>query len=376
MIVKDVCILDKDLVQLGIVNSYKGMVFPKALVGYSIFELYAPITESNVELLKDGNIIYIDAETAGIIESIKKTRNDNGEKVLEVKGRTLEMLLTTRIVWDVYSTSNKKPSVIMEELVDVNCISPSDSKRKIPHLDKIPTMGDNNSAIKTFQQTGGEVYESLSLLATTYNLGFTIDVYPKEGKFKFYILCGTDRTDSQIVNDPIVFDADMQDILSSEYIKSTMELKNIALVAGQIDESTSVRTIVQTGELETSGFDRRELYVDARDISDKHTVGEAEVQYTTEEYEQLLTERGDSKLSEYIVTESFEMALATRTTSHIYGKDYFLGDKVTVYDAEVGVKVDAVVTKIEKTWDGGNYTLTHTFGFSNLSLIRKIKRMM
>ena len=57
------------------------------------------------------------------------------------------------------------------------------------------------------------------------------------------------------------------------------------------------------------------------------------------------------------------------------GKDYTLGDKVTVIDKELGVSVDAVLVKIEESISD-KYKVKCSFGDSKVSLVDKIVRKL
>ena len=43
--------------QIGDISQYTTLIWPDAFNGYASFELWAPITEDNSELLKKGNVI-------------------------------------------------------------------------------------------------------------------------------------------------------------------------------------------------------------------------------------------------------------------------------------------------------------------------------
>ena len=92
---------------IGEINKYTSLSWPDKYNGYTTFELYAPVTEENQQLIQKGNILWCRGDNAAIIEIIHSETNSKGQKTYLVKGRTLEMYLTTRIVWGTYSASNK-----------------------------------------------------------------------------------------------------------------------------------------------------------------------------------------------------------------------------------------------------------------------------
>lgn len=70
-----------------------------------------------------------------------------------------------------------------------------------------------------------------------------------------------------------------------------------------------------------TGFDLREVFLDAKDINKD--------ELTEKEYLEALRSRGQEYLKENKIFENFE-AEAEADVNFIYGKDYDLGDVVTV----------------------------------------------
>ena len=115
-------------------------------------------------------------------------------------------------------------------------------------------------------------------------------------------------------------------------------MKNVALIGGEGEGSA--RKYATSGNV--AGLNRREMFVDARDISsdvDDRTL-------TTEEYTALLTQRGREKLSENKDITSFEGQMET-SIMYKYGADFFEGDIVQMmneYGHSAKVRVLEVVT--------------------------------
>lgn len=357
--------------EIGEINVFETFIWPTAFNAYSTFELWAPVNDENKELLKDGNIIWPDgSETAGIIEIVNPDKNDKGVLRFNIKGRTLESLLTRRIIWGTYNKSSKDyPSTIMCELVNQCVINPEDEKRKLPFLELAddPLVGEKI----TYQKTGGELYEAINKLATEASIGFKVVFDPRNKRMIFQVLKGVDRTYGNENNiEPIILDSDLQDILTSNYYRNSQDYKNIALVAGE--DSGDARKKVIVGSENVSGFDRREAYIDARDLQSETTT-EGTTSLTDEEYNELLIQRGNEKLSELKVTETFEASLRITGSQYEFGKDYFVGDIITAVDRDLGVIVDAQISAAQEEFNG-KYNLAITVGYGYPTLYRKIKR--
>lgn len=358
---------------IGEVNQYESLIWPDKFNGYASFELWAPITEENSEYFKKGNILWCGGDNAAVVEIVKSEIDENGTKTYNVKGRTLEMLLTTRIIWGTYNAVNKDTSTAMYEIVNQNCVNPSNANRKIPYLKLAEDLKFGGKI--TYQKTGGEVYDSLSTIASTYDLGFSVLFRPKTKELIFEVVEGVDRTVEQSVNDPVEFSTELEDLLSSSYYTNDQDIKNVAFVQGEGSGSSSKS--VTSGEANSKGFGRRELYVDARDLQSTSVDENGEEQnLSPTEYTQVLTQRGDDKLSECKTTETFEAQIRVfGDVQYEFGKDYRKGDKVTVRDRQLNVVVSARITEVEEDFDD-EYALALTFGYSYPTIMQKVKQQI
>ena len=367
--------LDDDAFEaIGGINHFTSLIWPNKFDGYATFELNAPVTPENTFLLKEGNVIWCGGDNAAVIEILQSSTNENGEKVLKVKGRTLEQILTTRIIWGTYHCTSKYISTAMYEIVNEQCVNPSDSYRKIPYLEC--AEDEFLGKIVTFQKTGGEVYDALVSVTEDSNLGFDVLFRPREKKLIFKVTEGIDRTVMQ-QNDNgsklVIFSTELEDILSSSYYKNGQDMKTLAYVAGE--GSGTERKHIISGNAATKGFLRRELYVDARDLQSE--VSNSDGTTTTineEDYRDLLNDRGMEKLAACAVTETFEAKMrVVGNNQYTYGVDYFKGDQVIVRDEELGVQVTAKITEVSENFDD-EYELEITFGYSYPTLLEKIKQ--
>lgn len=358
---------------IGEINQFDSLMWPDKFNGYGSFELWAPITEENSVYLKKGNILWCGGDNAAMIEIVKSSVNSQGTKTYNVKGRTLEMLLTTRVVWGTYNAKDKHVSTIMYDIVNQTCVNPSNSKRKIPFLEC--AEDEQLGSVATFQKTGGEVYSVLTTLAGSFDLGFNVLFRPKEKKLIFKVVEGVDRTIEQDVNDPVEFSTDLEDLLSSSYYSNDQDKKSVAFVQGE-GEGVNRKSVV-AGDNTTAGFARRELYVDARDLqSTSMDANGNEVVLSASEYNSVLLQRGDDKLSEHKVTETFEAQIRVfGDVQYKFGVDYNKGDKVTIRDNQLNVMISARITEVEEDFDD-EYALVLTFGYSYPTIMQKVKQQV
>lgn len=361
---------------IGEIEQFTSLIWPDKFNGYTSFELNAPITPRNKELIKEGHALWCGGDNAAIIEIIQVDTNDKGQKVYKVKGRTLEMILTSRIIWGTYVCSNKTASTAMYEIVDKHLVNPSQTNRKIPFLEcaEDAQIGKKIS----FQKTGGEVYDAISSISSDTELGFAILFKPRERKLVFEVLESIDRTASLEVPygaKLVVFSTDLEDILTSSYYANSENIKTTAYIAGEGEGSARKRIV--SGDDTLSGFSRKEIYIDARDLqSEVQSDGDTTTSISDDEYIAMLNNRGNEKLSEHVKTESFEATMrAVGNVQYTYGKDYFKGDKVIVRDVDLGIQVVATISEVTENF-GEKYELNITYGYSYPTLIQKIKQQI
>ena len=356
---------------IGEVNHFDNLIWPDKFNGYAQFELWAPITNENAEYFKKGNILWCGGDNAAVVEIVKSEIDDKGTKTYNVKGRTLEKFLTERIIWGTFNAVNKQASTAMYDIVNQHCINPTDTKRKIKFLE-LATDALFGGQI-TYQKTGGEVYDALTTIASNADIGFNILFKPHEKKLIFEVVQGVDKTINQSVNDPVEFSTDLEDILSSSYYSNDQDVKSVALIMGEGEGAARKREI--SGDNTSFGFNRRELSVDARDLQSESVDEAGNITILPPaDYTKALIQRGDEKLSECKVIETFEAQIRVfGDVQYEFGKDYQKGDKVTVRDNNLNVVVSARITEIEEMFSD-EYALVLTFGYSYPTILQKVKQ--
>ena len=361
---------------IGQINQFTSLIWPDKFNGFTTFELNAPLTDENRTLIKKGNVIWCGGDNAAIIEIIESETDDNGQKTYKVRGRTLEMLLTTRIIWGTYLCQGKHASTAMYEIVNTQCVNPVQSNRKLPFLEC--ANDEKVGKLISFQKTGGEVYDSLLSIATDAELGFSVLFRPRERKLIFKVSKGIDRTTTSYSGEGsplVVFSTDLEDILSSSYYTNDQDVKTTAYVAGEGEGAD--RKYIVSGDNASPGFLRRELFVDARDLqSEVMNDDGTTTTINADDYRDMLNDRGSEKLSEHVITESFEaMMRVVGDIQYQYGIDYFKGDKVLVQDVELGIQVVVTISEVSQNYDD-DYEFIITFGYEYPTLIQRIKKQI
>ena len=361
--------------QIGEIDRYTSLVWPKSFGDFGNFELHCPVTEHNMELVAEGNIITLGGTLAAKMEIITASTDEEYDFEYIVKGRTLECILDSRIVWGIYSTDNseKFPSTMMMELVEQNAVNPTDPNRKIPYLE----LGTDPQAGKkiSHQQTGGSLFFELQDLYEMSGVGFEVQFHPREQRLVFQPVVPVDRSyHNADGNLPVVFDTDTEDIIRSEYYLNSQDEYNVAFVAGEGEGKDRKTTTIDSG---VSGFERKETYVDARDVQSEYQDKNGETKtITPEKYMKQLQTRGQKALSEMVKYQTYDGSVrGVGYVAYEYGVDYNVGDIVTMVDRRLGVTIDAPVTRVEQQFDD-EYNIQITFGEASPTVMRKVRRIV
>ena len=193
------------------------------------------------------------------------------------------------------------------------------------------------------QYTGDNLYEAVCKLCESVSIGFKITLN-NNNQFVFKLYSGVDRSYDQETNPYVVFSPSFENIIDSNYYESKAGYKNVGLVAGEGEGSA--RRMVVVGESTSKELSRRELYVDARDISSTTSNGGS---ISTSAYDDLLRQRGDERLNENKIVQAFDGQVES-TQMYRYGEHYFMGD-ITQLENEYGMESKVRVTEFIRSVD-------------------------
>lgn len=332
---------------VGIVENPTSAIWTRRYQQPGDFELYLPATAEMLAMLADDYYITRDdSPEVMVIEHIEiTTGGEDGNHIL-ISGRGAESLLDRRIIWQQTAVSGRVDAALYR-LIRENAIAPSNSVRALPLLMENPNL---TTETINAQYTGTGLLEAVQEICKAYGLGFRA-ITADHGIISptIQIFSGVNRSEGQTVNNQVIFSAEFENLLSSAYAMDTKNYKNVALIAGE-GEGKSRKTVTLGT---ASGMARREVFVDARDLSSNDgEISEAD-------YSAQLAARGAEKITEYQITEAFDGEIDTANTFAL-DVDYTLGDIVTV-ENEYGIRKNARVTAIMETWDNEGYTTVPTF---------------
>ena len=345
-------VLDQQFNLVGIIDDYVSVIWRPAYYAIGDFELYLNASTKALKLLKEnyylvrerdivadseGNITYTKVM---IIKNFNITTDAENGDFLTVTGRELKYLLHQRIVWTQTNLTGTAENGI-RRLVTENAISPTDANRVIPTLTLGVSSGLTDNIEK--QVTGDYLDQTIVDICTTYNYGWEIFIY--NSALVLIVYQGVDSSFNQTERPYVVFSDDFDNILNSVYELNSEEYANTTLIGGEGEGKQRVYTTVGADK---SGLDRFETFTDANDLSQNKDSETDAISFDT--YIALLQERGRENLARLGLTEGFSGEVLE--VNFEYGKDYYLGDIVTIinkYGISRDVRVLSVIESVDDT---------------------------
>lgn len=284
------------------------------------------------EVLPEGTLVGMRGNTSiMLIEDHQLT--DDDDSIVTTTGRSLESFLDNRIVrWGlvngeyIFDASPQWVSWFQaQQLIHTQVINPGAGNDRIKWLEVInavirPVSDGTQEARKVPR---GQLYPAVKSILDVDEIGWKIvrpgpwsPALDKVNNIAIVLHCGVDRRSS------ITMSYESGDIENAEYLWSIQNHKNLAIVYG-------THRTQQIGLSALTGLQRRVHYVDGKDIDEAQTSG-GSWSDTVEAYiSAALRSRGQEELA-----ARKKLALASVTPSqsartHIYGRDYDIGDIVT-----------------------------------------------
>lgn len=348
----DVYILNENFELQGVIDEYVSLIWRPSYSDIGDFELYLGASDKAVELLRpdwyvvrssdisveNGITTY---ERVMVIKNLQLITDVENGDFLTVTGRELKFLLHRRIVWKQTNLTGTAENAI-RRLVNENAISPTDTKRVIPNLVLGVSAGLTDTIDK--QVTGDHLDKVITEICLAYNYGW--DIFITNSKLVLVVYAGTDKSYGQSINPYVVFSNEFENLYNSDYQLTTEEYANTTLVGGEGEGLERIYTAVGNNN---AGLNRYETFTDARDVSQNKDTEEAIDSAT---YLKLLAERGLENLATLAYTEGFSGEVLS-DVAFKYGKDFFIGDIVTVIN-EYGIRQNVrVVSAIESEDESG-----------------------
>ena len=257
----EIFVLDKNLKQIGIIDSYKSLIWANRYSAVGDCELYLGASRSALSLLQEGN--YLARHDDDMVCRIRKVEIDTSTEdgdYLVITGYDMKQVLDQRIIWDT-QTCDGQVETFVRSLVTDSLINPANTSRKLLkqngnqllYLDTAAGIVNAVSEQVSYKNLGEKIRE----YCQAYNYGYRVKLDAVNERLLFGLYIGTNRADS------VVFSPKFENLASTKYEEDSTELGNVALIGGQGEGSERIMDVYG----DASGLDRYEHFVDAKDIS-------------------------------------------------------------------------------------------------------------
>lgn len=341
----DLIISDADFRGIGIIDNASSVIWTKRYYERGDFEIYIRAGAGAAALLQEGHFITRpDDDAIGIIEGIRITTSIEDGDYIIATGIMLDGITARRVINKRTVVSGTVEKCI-RTLITNNCID----ARPFPNFRLDENLVGITDAHRA-QYTGTNLYTAITDVCKSYGIGNRV-VLGDDGAFVYQLYRGIDRSENQTVNPHVTFSAEFDNLANTEYMQDMAALKNFAYVAGEGEGSARKIATISNGA--PSGYNLREVWVDARDAS----TNEGEI--SESEYMQQLQTRGIESMAETQDSEAFTGEIVNAYT-YVYGVDYALGDIVTIKD-EYGHSVDSRIVEVIEAEDANGHSIIPKF---------------
>ena len=317
-----VSIYNIDLEKQALLSTFVSLVWEEGYNTEGIFQLECILDKELIGLFQPEWYCGLTGhDTLMVIKSVQITDN-----TIVVNGYPATHIFSDRVSTAEISNETAETAMrsLVSEMAEYPCIE----------------LGDEAGIEEVFsnQTSDGTLLEYFETIAQACDIGFKLYHDKDNGKLLFTVYKGEDDPNAKYST----LYGNMGDIT---YTITSNDYKNVAIVAGQ--GTGDERVTVYAGDTESTGSDRREMYVDAR--SEQQDEDE-----TDEEYEKRLIEYGEKKLLSQLEEEDITFELAEGEAE--------LGAMAYCRIPEIGIDLSVRITVVQETYKNNVKTTSVTLG--------------
>lgn len=369
-------ILSQNFELLDEIDTYTSLRFKRSWQSYGEFELHIVGCNSNLRI---SNYIMLDnnVDKVGIIKSINNISDTKGFETV-IKGYHLNGIMTQRVVLPYNDNANHGyfcvPKQIEEtetESVSAETIIKTFIRACFPYSTANPrSIGlympdDQHRGMYTVWLSRYEqLDEVLQKICEYADIGYRVYLDLENNRLVCDILEGIDRSSGQSENSRVIMSPDFESVNSLNWLIDTTKEKNVVYAGGIGEDENRLVLAVTNERIMPKGLNRTEVFADC---------GTLEAAETDEAIS--LEEEAKHKLLDYKSQESMT-AENNLSGSFIYGKDFDLGDLVTVLDRTINKMEDKRITEVEECYEAKSISINLTFGTAAEHLNRVIKAFL
>jgi hypothetical protein len=341
---------------VAILDGWNSLTIEENYYSCDTFELTIALNKDNIQNFQPENVFFFD-NVYYYVDEISST--DSSSTALVVRGRSLAGKFESRIIDRIY-TASKSPALIVYDHFNQEMIAPgnySDSTgnfngatRKIDYLILSATDGLGLDKID-YQTSYQEVQSQVEVLCQTYDFGFreiaVDDISPKN---KITIYKGRDLSGVIEISD------DFDNLINVTYEHATYDEKTTAYGFGEGEGANRVKVVVNPNK---SGLERKELYVDARDLQSVDPDTEKPIPAAT--YKNMLIDRSKQKLAERLAILTMNGEIELNSKLFKFKEDFDVGDRIKIKSNLYQFAKIVTIVKAKKTYDATGYYVELVF---------------
>lgn len=366
---------------IGILQEYTSLSYSPCFDDVGIFELSIPFSVEAMNLVSRQDncekLILIEDGICGICQKVQLSQSPTS-KSIKIKGQLAEGLLDN--------------FAIPQQIIDI----PSSSATAQDIQDVVRAEAQRNwsaadgtwwRAVEPLVHTTDDSYKLMDgynggrCSGTRYvrdfcmlcDKGYSVRYDDTDSRFKFQFLSYKDRTMSQNTNPPVLISTNLGSLYSSKFVLNSQNWKNIVFAVATYNYNGSEHTTELPVTYDEYGSvssiprkDRRAAYAEV-DLT-------AETISSVSDIPKRIRREAKKILYDYALVKSYGCEINSTDNSFIFGVDYFLGDKVTVYDEQLQLQIDAQIKEYTKTYSSSGMKFEPVFGFSQPTLNKILKQ--
>lgn len=330
----EVYVLDSLLRRTEVVDRFTSLIWTERYSSAGDFELTLPSTPGNRDLFTPETWLALNESFRCMkVETVQDTFDEEGKKLLSVKGPSIELpLLENRVAFNVKDDLVTNPKWVITDapadiarkvFTDICVTGVLDTDDVLPFIASVAILPDDTipepADEVTIEIEPDTVYSVIKQICEPYDLGFRLIRNYDLSQLAFDIYTGSDRTTGQTALPAVIFSRDLDNLKSSTKLESTAGVKNIAYVYSNLGFEEVVATDVDPS---VDGFERKILVVKMDDFDEGTSAGIVTA---------MMQQKGQEELAKCRPFLGYDGEV-TQKSQYKYGVDYQLGDLVEMQE--------------------------------------------
>lgn len=289
-----------------------------------------------------------DRPELGVIQKMEATQDD---QMVVLSGLFSECILNRKCVYPMMKQSGTRSKFCADAVTNY----------PVDRVDIVVDAYDNVGDVTTRQETGGQLDEVCHTMLQAEERAFRCYFDYETGKLHFQIYTGVDRTQSQSVNNFVVFSPTWKNMKKAKLTEDSSNYYNYFIAGGQGEGADRTFVVIDL----SGGEPKREKFLDMRDVEKGEDM-------TAAQYEAVLREKAINKAADYVNIENIEFD-AVASGSFEYLTDYDLGDKCDIILNDLQRSYEARIIEVLETWSKNVHRVTLVFGDKIPTLYEKAR---